>query len=93
MTAGDDTMRTASCMLAAGALCVIGTVSTSAQSAGPSSWCAQYEEIGRNCGFATLQQCVAAQIGNGGYCEPNPLGALPMPPPERAKRPRRTRKG
>ena len=86
-------MRTTLCMLAAGAVCLFGMVSTPAQSAEPSSWCAQYEEIGRNCGFATLQQCMAAQIGNGGYCEPNPLGTVPTSPPERAKRPRRSRKG
>jgi hypothetical protein len=79
-------------MLAAGAFCAIATASTRAPSAEPSSWCAQYEEIGRNCGFTTLQQCMAAQIGNGGYCEPNPLGALPTLPPDRPKRPRRTRK-
>jgi hypothetical protein len=74
-------------LAASGALVAIAMPSL-AQTNPPSSWCAQYEEIGRNCGFTTLQQCMAAQLGNGGYCEPNPLGVLPTPP-ERAKRARR----
>jgi hypothetical protein len=38
-------------------------------------WCAQYsnEHGGRNCGFATLEQCRASVSGNGGYCEVNPM--------------------
>ena len=28
---------------------------------------------GRNCGFWTLEQCRAALMGNGGYCDPNPM--------------------
>jgi len=38
-------------------------------------WCAESDdgEGQRNCGFATLDQCRAAVIGNGGYCLENPL--------------------
>jgi hypothetical protein len=35
-------------------------------------WCAAYGTPGgTNCGFATLQQCMAALGGNGGACEVN----------------------
>jgi hypothetical protein len=81
-------------MLAAGVFGVMAAAPASAQTTAPSSWCAQYEEIGRNCGFTTLQQCMASQIGNGGYCEPNPLATLPQPPaePPARRRPRRAKK-
>jgi Protein of unknown function (DUF3551) len=40
-------------------------------------WCAQYGNGngGRNCGFATHRQCMAAISGNGGssFCERNPF--------------------
>jgi len=36
-------------------------------------WCAQYAPGGSfNCGFVTIQQCMAAISGNGGSCEANP---------------------
>jgi hypothetical protein len=58
-------------------------------------WCAQYgggRGGGRNCGFWTYQQCMAALWGNGGYCEVNAMyrgpspGMIPPPPaiPRRA---------
>jgi hypothetical protein len=58
-------------------------------------WCAQYgggRGGGRNCGFWTYQQCMAALSGNGGYCEVNAMyrgpspGMIPPPPaiPRRA---------
>jgi hypothetical protein len=38
-------------------------------------WCAQYaggpSGSGRNCGFATLAQCMQTVHGMGGFCEPN----------------------
>ena len=39
-------------------------------------WCAQYGSGqegggGRNCGFATIEQCMATVRGMGGNCEPN----------------------
>src|SRR5262245_48782209 len=52
-------------------------------------WCAQYRGGdrggGRNCGFWTYDQCMAAAWG-GGYCEPNAMyrgpqpGMIPPPP-------------
>jgi hypothetical protein len=83
-------MRILRFMLAACGVALMA-VPALAQSAAPSSWCAQYEEIGRNCGFS-MQQCMATQIGNGGYCEPNPLATLPTPPAEPVRRPRRAKK-
>jgi hypothetical protein len=37
-------------------------------------WCAQYNGMGgggRNCGFSTIEQCMATVSGIGGFCEPN----------------------
>lgn len=37
-------------------------------------WCAQYGSMGdggRNCGFSTLEQCMATVSGIGGFCQPN----------------------
>ena len=47
-------------------------------------WCAQYggggmDGGGRNCGFWTYQQCLAAISGNGGYCEANAMYHGPQP--------------
>lgn len=50
-------------------------------------WCLYYSAWTYNCGFATLQQCVASSIGAGGYCRPNPLPP-PVPPPKRKRVPR-----
>jgi len=40
-------------------------------------WCAQYgggsTGGGRNCGFVSYDQCMAARFGNGGFCERNPF--------------------
>ena len=36
-------------------------------------WCAQYAREGRNCGFSTYDQCLAAVSGNGGYCIENSM--------------------
>ena len=60
-------------------------------------WCAQYgngmDGGGRNCGFWTYEQCMAALSGNGGYCESNAMyhGPQPgmIPPPGPALRPPR----
>jgi Protein of unknown function (DUF3551) len=48
-----------------------------AQSGG---WCAYYNlgPMGsRNCGFATLQQCLADVRGIGGNCSPSPYPSAP----------------
>jgi hypothetical protein len=38
-------------------------------------WCAQYsggmDGGGRNCGFVTIEQCMATVSGVGGFCAPN----------------------
>ena len=36
-------------------------------------WCAIYgsDLDGSNCGFTTIQQCMAAISGNGGFCQEN----------------------
>ena len=60
-------------------------------------WCAQYSSGmdggGRNCGFWTYHQCMAALSGNGGYCIANAMYAGPqpgmVPPPGLAPRPHR----
>jgi hypothetical protein len=52
-------------------------------------WCAQYggDRGGRNCGFWTYEQCMAALFGNGGYCIANAMyrgpspGMIPPPSP------------
>jgi Protein of unknown function (DUF3551) len=46
-------------------------------------WCADYAGFGsQNCGFTTIQQCMAALSGNGGFCNVNtqyvsPAGLVP----------------
>jgi len=48
-----------------------------AQSGG---WCAYYDEAfggARNCGFVTLQQCLAEVRGVGGNCSPSPYYEAP----------------
>lgn len=49
-------------------------------------WCAQYGRVGgfgRNCGFSTLQQCMATVSGIGGYCESNGRYTGPRRPARR----------
>jgi len=72
-------------LLSLGALVLLGL----AGSAGPGRgditypWCAQYAGGGmgggRNCGFWTYQQCMAALSGNGGYCNINAMYQGPQP--------------
>jgi Protein of unknown function (DUF3551) len=63
-------------------------------------WCALYgggglTGGGRNCGFWTYEQCMAALSGNGGYCEANAMyrGPSPgmIPPPSAPPAERRVR--
>ncbi|MBV8837312.1 MAG: DUF3551 domain-containing protein [Alphaproteobacteria bacterium] len=51
------------------------------------AWCLFDDPWTYNCGFATLQQCLATSSGAGGQCQPNPSG----PPVEmrRHRAPRR----
>ena len=56
-------------------------------------WCAQYggmDDGGRNCGFSTLEQCMATVSGIGGGCERNLFYTGPAGRP--AKRTRKPRK-
>jgi Protein of unknown function (DUF3551) len=56
------------------------------------SWCAQYSgegDGGRNCGFSTIEQCMATVSGIGGYCERNLFYTGPAERP--AKRARKGR--
>lgn len=52
-------------------------------------WCAQYGlggDGGRNCGFSTLEQCLATVSGIGGSCERNSFYTGPERP---ARKPRK----
>jgi hypothetical protein len=80
-------------LLALSALALLaGSEPTRAEISYP--WCAQYggERGGRNCGFWTYEQCMAALSGNGGYCQVNAMyrGPQPgmIPPPSAMPRPR-----
>jgi hypothetical protein len=58
------------------ALAALAMFTPSVSYADPYKWCAQYgsrEDDGRNCGFVTYEQCMAAVSGTGGFCEPNPF--------------------
>jgi hypothetical protein len=55
-------------------------------------WCAQYSGDGgggRNCGFSTIEQCLATVSGIGGFCERNLFYTGPAERP--AKRARKGR--
>jgi hypothetical protein len=51
-------------------------------------WCAQYDVWTYNCGFDTLQQCLATISGVGGVCRPNSYAPDPATAPQTRKRPR-----
>jgi len=46
------------------------------------AWCLFYDPWTYDCGFATLQQCLATSSGVGGQCQPNPSGP---PTPRRSR--------
>ena len=52
-------------------------------------WCAIYKvDVGTNCGFVSLEQCLATIQGIGGFCYPNsaypgPSALIPQPQPPR----------
>jgi Protein of unknown function (DUF3551) len=70
-----STRRFDSVLLALAALAALDVLTPSVGQAEPYPWCAQYSGGrgggGRNCGFATLEQCRATVFGIGGFCEPN----------------------
>ena len=45
------------------------------------AWCLFDDPWTYNCGFMTLQQCLATASGAGGQCQPNPSG----PPPQMSR--------
>lgn len=49
------------------------------------AWCVFYDPYTYNCGFATLQQCLATTSGVGGACQPNPSGPPHAQAPARRK--------
>ncbi len=52
-------------------------------------WCANFADgAGTNCGFSSLQQCMATAGGSGGNCTPNNM----YKPPVAAAAPRRPRR-
>jgi len=67
------------------ALCMLGVTGQSEPASADSityPWCVQYNGRGgggRNCGFWTYQQCMAAASGTGGYCETNAMYRGPQP--------------
>jgi uncharacterized protein DUF3551 len=69
-------------LIMVGALGAVVCIEKSAQ-AQNGGWCAYYnlgEMGGRNCGFATLQQCLADVRGIGGNCSPSPYPSAPGRP-------------
>lgn len=80
-------MRT---ILAAIAL-LIACSSMNTASAVEYPWCAQYSNShgGSNCGFVSLQQCMAAISGNGGSCRENGFYAAAVKASPRTRKPRR----
>ena len=56
------------------ALAALAVLAPSPSLAAEQKWCAQYGrggDGGRNCGFATIEQCMLTVSGIGGFCEPN----------------------
>ncbi len=49
-------------------------------------WCARYDWTTSNCGFVSLNQCLATVSGIGGRCEPNPRFAYGEPRRKRIPR-------
>jgi hypothetical protein len=85
--------RLCSVFFALSTLAGLTVFTPSAGQAEPYPWCAAYgggrAGGGRNCGFATLEQCRATIAGMGGFCEPNLFYTGPAERP--AKRARKHR--
>lgn len=56
---------------ASGALLLALVAAPTASQAQNYPWCSRYDVSTYNCGFSTLQQCLANIRGIGGICEPN----------------------
>jgi hypothetical protein len=79
-------MKTLLCMMA---ILVVAVSTGTRAEADPYQWCAQYSGLGgaRNCGFITIQQCMATIAGMGGFCVPNQFASPSAPQyPEGARR-------
>ena len=91
-------MRSSTAVLLVGAALALGSAIASADHASAAqfrfggahsgAWCLFDDPWTYNCGFATLQQCLATASGAGGQCQPNPSG----PPPEMRRQPRTHRR-
>jgi hypothetical protein len=77
-------------LIAAGALTVVLAAVPAPSQAQTYPWCSRYDWSTYNCGFSTLQQCLANISGIGGICEPNAHYAQRRyHEPRRYKEPRR----
>jgi hypothetical protein len=54
------------------AIAIIG-VALTATSADAGSWCGTYRKGSINCGYSSLEGCMATVRGLGGFCQPNPF--------------------
>jgi len=54
------------------AIALIGMALTST-SAGAGSWCGTYRLGSTNCGYSSVEECMATVRGLGGFCQPNPF--------------------
>ncbi len=53
-------------------------------------WCSNFADgAGTNCGWQTLEQCMTAVSGSGGYCDHNNLYKPPMGEAAAPRRPRK----
>lgn len=78
-------------MVLMAALTALAVWAPSPSQAAEQKWCAQYGpggDGGRNCGFATFEQCRVTVSGIGGFCEINQFytGPEQRPAPQRKKR-------
>lgn len=54
------------------AMALLISIPAQAQTAREYPWCARYDWTTYNCGFVSLNQCLATTSGVGGRCELNP---------------------
>jgi Protein of unknown function (DUF3551) len=66
--AEEATMRTIILIL----LALVGMSLTSTD-ADAGAWCATYRRGVSNCGYSSMEQCLATVRGLGGFCRPNPF--------------------
>lgn len=76
--------------IASGALLVALLAAPTAGQAQTYPWCSRYDWSTYNCGFSTLQQCLANVSGIGGICERNAhyYAQQPREPRRKYRRPR-----